>query len=92
MHAPQNIVGPQIQALRRNRKLTQAMLAARCGMLGWDVGENVITKIETQIRCVVDVELLCLAKALDISPELLLPAENQAKRTIKVYYAAKQED
>ena len=86
MSAPQNIVGSRIRALRRERGLTQAMLAARCGMLGWDVGENVVTKIETQIRCVIDVELLCLAKALDVSPEQLLPSREGSKPVIKSYF------
>src|SRR5438132_4421493 len=55
MPSPQNIVGPRLKALRRELGLTQAMLAARCGTLGWDIGENVITKIETAIRCITDV-------------------------------------
>lgn len=83
----QNIVGPRIQALRREKGLTQAMLAARCGMLGWDVGENVVTKIETQIRCVVDAELLCLAKALDVAPEQLLPSRDKTKPAIRAYFS-----
>jgi DNA-binding XRE family transcriptional regulator len=67
MPAPsQNLVGPRLSALRRGKGMTQAMLAARCGLLGWDIGENTITKIETQIRCLVDWEVLCLAKALDV--------------------------
>jgi transcriptional regulator with XRE-family HTH domain len=87
MAAQQNIVGPRIQALRREKGLTQAMLAARCGMLGWDVGENVVTKIETQIRCVVDVELLCLARALDVAPAELLPPKEKAKAIVGSYFA-----
>lgn len=89
MAAPQNIVGPKIKALRRGQKLTQEELAARCGMLGWDVGENVITKIETQIRCVVDIELLCLAKALRVDPAELLPGGSAQEKTVKSYYAEK---
>jgi len=86
MSLSQNIVGPQIKALRLARELTQGMLAARCGMLGWDVSENVITKIETQIRCVVDVELLCLARALRVEPEELLPRQ-PSTAAIKGYFA-----
>lgn len=64
---PQNIVGPEIRRLRRIKKMKQADLAARCGVLGWDVAENVITKIECRFRCVTDIELKVLAKALGIS-------------------------
>ena len=42
------------------------MLAARCGALGWDVGENTVTKIETGVRCVTDNELIFLAEALRV--------------------------
>jgi transcriptional regulator with XRE-family HTH domain len=91
MSAPQNIVGSRIRALRRERGLTQAMLAARCGMLGWDVGENVITKIETHIRCVIDVELVCLAKALDASPEQLLPSRDSSKAAVRKYFVEHQD-
>ena len=49
------------------RKMSQAMLAARCALLGWDLTENGVTKIETQIRCVTDAELLTLALALGVN-------------------------
>ncbi len=65
------------------------MLAARCGMLGWDVGENVVTKIETQIRCVVDAELLCLAQALEVPPQVLFPPTEKTKAGIKKYFLSK---
>ena len=90
MSNPQNIVGPRIKALRLQQGLTQAMLAARCGMLGWDVGENVVTKIETQIRCVVDFELLCIAQALDARVEQLLPSNEKSKAGLKKLFHEKE--
>jgi transcriptional regulator with XRE-family HTH domain len=86
MSVPQNIVGLKIKALRREKGLTQAMLAARCGLLGWDIGDNIITKIETQIRCVTDVELLCLGKALDVDIESLLPSKDKAKSALNTFF------
>jgi hypothetical protein len=82
MPDPQNIVGSRIKALRREKGLTQAMLAARCARFGWDVGENAITKIETQIRCVTDFELVCLASALGVNPEGLLPKSDKVRAAI----------
>jgi len=64
--SPQNIVGPAIRNLRRQRGLTQGMLAARCSRAGWDIGENTISKIEAQIRCVTDREIIFLSKALNV--------------------------
>jgi transcriptional regulator with XRE-family HTH domain len=86
MPAPQNIVGSRIKSLRRDKGLTQAMLAARCGLLGWDIGENIITKIETRIRCITDVELVCLAKALDVNSESLLPPNEKSKSTVATFF------
>ena len=82
MSASQNAIDSQLKALRRAQKLTQAMLAARCGMLGWDIGENVITKIETGVRCVTDYELLFLAAALRVRAEDLLPRREKIRSVI----------
>ena len=87
MPQPQNIVGPRVKLLRRERGLTQAMLAARCGLLGWDIGENIVTKIETCVRCVTDAELACLAKALDADANDLLPPKDQVKATVMAFFA-----
>jgi transcriptional regulator with XRE-family HTH domain len=64
MKAKKNIIGPQVRALRVAQELTQGALAARCGTLGWDITENTVTKIETQLRCVTDRELVLMARAL----------------------------
>lgn len=63
--SPQNMIGPAIRRIRYQRGLTQAMLAARCHHAGWDIGENTISKIEAQIRCITDREIIFLAKALN---------------------------
>ena len=73
MAACQNIIGRRVKALRSAQELTQAMLAARCGTLGWDVSESVITKIETQLRCVTDRELIILAEALRVKLREFFP-------------------
>jgi transcriptional regulator with XRE-family HTH domain len=62
----QNVIGPLIGKIRYQRGMTQAMLAARCNRAGWDIGENTIAKIEAQIRCVTDREIMHLAKALGV--------------------------
>lgn len=77
MLSEQNIIGPQIKALRLSKEVSQAMLAARCELLGWDVSENGITKIERQIRCVTDRELLILAKALRVKLRDIFPQERR---------------
>jgi transcriptional regulator with XRE-family HTH domain len=59
-----NIIGKQLRKLRRDRGISLARLAAKCGVLGWDVSGGTLAKIETQQRSAYDCELLVLGKAL----------------------------
>lgn len=73
MTKSQNIVGPQIRKLRYQQELTQEMFAARCAILGWDLSRGTLSKIEAQLRCVTDGELVILARALKVEVGTLLP-------------------
>jgi len=66
MAKKQNVVGPHVRKLRYQRNITQESLAARCGVLGWDLSRATLSKIEAQLRCVTDTELELLAKALKV--------------------------
>ena len=70
---PGNIVGTQIRRLRCERGLSQPALAAKCQRLGWDVGRDIIARIEAQIRLVTDSELVFLARSLGVSMDALFP-------------------
>jgi len=70
-----NLVGPQVRRLRYANGLSQPALAAACQRLGWDVGRDIIARIETQVRLVTDTEVLYLARALDASLEALFPKD-----------------
>jgi transcriptional regulator with XRE-family HTH domain len=69
----QNIVGPQVRKLRYQAGITQDSLAARCGVLGWDLSRATLSKIEAQLRCVTDIELDILANALKVEISHLYP-------------------
>lgn len=76
----QNIVGPQVRRLRYEQGLKQEDLAARCGVLGWDLSRGTLSKIEAQLRCVTDSELEILAKALRVEITSLYPSrKNRGK-------------
>jgi transcriptional regulator with XRE-family HTH domain len=66
MAKKQNVVGPSVRKLRYQQNITQEALAARCGVLGWDLSRATLSKIEAQLRCVTDTELELLAKALKV--------------------------
>jgi len=73
MAKPQNIVGPQVRRVRYQLGLTQEMLAACCARKGWDISRGTLSKVEAQLRCVTDSELVMLAAALGVSLESLMP-------------------
>jgi transcriptional regulator with XRE-family HTH domain len=80
MAKSQNIVGPQIRRLRNARDWSQEVFAARLGVAGLDVSRGTLSKIEAQIRCVTDAELVFFAKALGVNLEELFPGRGSGKR------------
>lgn len=70
---PLNLVGPQIRRLRDRRGLTQAALAEKLQLHGWDISRVSLGKLEARLRWVSDCELLFLAKALGVGVTELYP-------------------
>ena len=66
-----NIVGTQVKALREQQQLTLEQLTAKCQLVGFQVSRGTLAKIEAQIRCVTDHEVVLLAKALNVPVEKL---------------------
>ncbi|MDR2673720.1 MAG: helix-turn-helix transcriptional regulator [Opitutaceae bacterium] len=75
----QNITGRQVGRLRSNLGLTQEMLAARCGVAGWDISRGTLAKIEAGVRCVSDREAATLALALRVPLHALYPPDIAAR-------------
>ena len=73
MTEPKNAVGPKLMRLRNRLGLSQAQFAAKCQLAGWDVSRDIVARIELQIRCVTDFELMNLASVLRVPVEALLP-------------------
>jgi transcriptional regulator with XRE-family HTH domain len=78
-----NIFGPQVRRLRVAANLSQAVLAAICQRIGWDIDRNTIAKIEGRMRWVGDFELLYLAKALKCGLADLLGDTRKATRSFQ---------
>jgi transcriptional regulator with XRE-family HTH domain len=68
------MIGPTLRSLREAEGLTQAELAGRLQLAGWDISRETLAKVESQVRCVTDRELVRFAEALEVEPnELLRP-------------------
>lgn len=67
-----NIVGEQVKQGRQNLGLTQKQLATKLQLSGWKIQRSGIAKIETGLRQVTDIELIALAKELNVAVNWLL--------------------
>lgn len=61
-----NVCGKNVAAVRKNLKISQRELADRLQLAGLDVDKNAVQRIECGKRFVTDIELIVLAKVLDI--------------------------
>ena len=82
MPAPKNIIGPTVRRLRNDAGLSQPMLAAKCGVLGWDLSREILAQIESQFRYVTDWELVVFARALHVDVETLIPEKFKKGRKV----------
>ena len=83
--APLNVIGPQLRRLRRQARLSQAALVARCQIAGYDLSRESLAKIEGRGRSVTDAEILFLAEALRLSFILLFPESEQTESVLRSF-------
>lgn len=79
----QNMIGPKVRAHRIDKGWTQADLARKCQLKGFDISRAGISQIESVFRKVSDLEMVLIAKALqvqvvDLIPKKLPPWEGRA--------------
>ncbi|WP_346867171.1 helix-turn-helix transcriptional regulator [Clostridium sp. UBA1353] len=72
-----NIVGPNVRKYRLLKNLTQEQLTARIQIKGIDFDRTMLSKIETQIREVLDCEIKAIAESLNIPIEYLFEEKNK---------------
>lgn len=67
-----NLCGRVVAQRRIEMKLSQRELADRLQLHGLDVDKNAVQRIEAGKRFVIDIELVVIAKVLDIDLDKLL--------------------
>lgn len=71
-NADSNVISRKLKHFRKKCKLSQEELAAQMQLLGVDISQPLISKIECNQRFVKDYELVCLCRILHISEKELL--------------------
>lgn len=72
-----NIIGKNVEKLRKDRKIKQKDFIAQMQLLGCDINPTSYSKLEGQFRNATDKEIYVIAKILNVSIEtLFLNAEN----------------
>ena len=72
-----NIIGKNVEKLRKERKIKQKDFIAQMQLLGCDINPTSYSKLEGQLRNATDKEIYVIAKILNVSIEtLFLNAEN----------------
>ena len=66
-----NIVGKNIERLRKERGIKQKDFVAKMQLLGCDINPTSFSKLEGQIRSATDIEIYAIAKILGIKMEEL---------------------
>ncbi len=68
-----NLIGKQVGEERNHLGLTQAALAAKCQLMGWDLSREVLAKIESGVRGITDKEIAIFSDVLGVPVQELLP-------------------
>ena len=66
-----NIVGKNIERLRKERGIKQKDLIAKMQVLGCDINPTSYSKLEGQVRSATDKEIYVISKILNVSMETL---------------------
>lgn len=67
-----NICGIKVKKLRKGLRISQHELSNRLIVNGLDIDKNAVQRIESGQRFVTDIEIINLAKVLNISVEELI--------------------
>ena len=73
-----NIVGKNIERLRKERGIKQKDLIAKMQVSGCDINPTSYSKLEGQLRIASDREIYVIAKILGVTMESLYDSENDS--------------
>lgn len=72
LHGSKNVIHAQLRRYRELRELTQDQVAAKLQVMGVNIDQQALSRIEHNQRMVTDYELACLCQVLQVSSQDLL--------------------
>lgn len=78
-----NVIAEQLRKIREGKSLSQAALAAKLQLHGWDIDRIGISKIERCERAVSDAELFLLGSVLRVSGDEFMPSKSALRAFIE---------
>jgi len=79
IYGNKNLVGRNIEALRKARGIKQKDFIAQIQINGCDMNPTSYSKLEGQVRIATDKEIYVIAKILDVSMEKLFEETSEQK-------------
>ena len=76
-----NLCGERLARIRKERKLSQRRLSYQMQLLGYDVDNHFIRRVENGQRFVTDIDLLIFCRALDVPLSEILDFDEAALPT-----------
>lgn len=74
-----NYIASRLKELRDERGMSQRKLAGEFQLMGYDIGKDVITRIENNKRYVTDIEIIAIMKVFQVSSDYLLGVKDERK-------------
>ncbi len=71
IYGDKNIVGKNIEKIRKSRGIKQKDFIAQMQIMGYDINPTSYSKLEGQLRIATDKEIFVIAKILGVSMEEL---------------------
>lgn len=67
-----NIIGRRLETLRKEKGLSQEQLAAKMQTMNVNIDQQMISRIERNLRIVTDYELACFCRVLGVTEKSML--------------------
>lgn len=82
-----NVIGPQVRRLQYHCGWSQAKLAVKLQILGWDISRSGVGKIEAQLSCVSDYQMIYLVEVFGVDAREFFP---KIERSVRLSTAVKK--